>query len=750
MNPLQLVLLALPIFAAACIASLSLHRRPRASSLATGILCAVASAIAFSGAVWELIEGRVYEVSALLLPASFPRTVLHLDQLSAVFIAVISAVAFYTSLFSVGYAREYFDKPLRLSLMGVCYSSFVASMIMVALAGDAILFIVFWEVMSVTSFFLVMMDYERSEVRRAAMLYLIYATVSAVFVFAGFGIGYACTKSFVFSDWRTASLPPSMAALMFALFFVGFSAKAGLVPLHSWLPQAHPAAPSHVSALLSGVMVKVAVYGLVRMLLYVLAPHLSIAWGSVIMGFAALTTFYGIAYALIQRDLKRLLAYSTIENVGIIYLGLGLAVSAYAAHTYPLYIAALTASLFHVANHAVSKSLLFLCSGAVLQSTGTRDLLEMGGLLKRLRLTAVAFLLGSLGIAAMPFFNCFASEWILYNSLLLSMGSPSLGIVTRVLSAASFLTLATAGVLATYCFSKAFGLAFLTEPRSPEAERAKPEPLSIRMSYAVPMISVVAIGLAPALVAQPIASIVARIPGPPLAAPMLGLRVALWSSPSMYIPAVLACFASVAGFIAWSSSIARTTTLRTTTPFVSGADFEKSFVPTPSLYVGNGEELMRGLYGVRRAYERDYAVRLWTTRRIVIERLPVDPWIRVLRRIGLSDEDIKRIVHTHDDFLQALVTVGGRALVFALSRHVERSCEAIYEGFRSIAVAFLRVGRSIASMDKGIYLGFRGIASAFSALSRAVRRIQCGNLYAYLAYVYVVLILALIYFALTR
>jgi len=753
LNPLSLIEWSLLGYVIAAILSITTFSRPRAWNYSVHTVCAVSSGIALGSSIWALVTGRSFEAAMPLLSIPLPKSVLYLDTLSAFIIMVVSLVSLYTSIFAVGYVDHYYGKRGRLAAMGLNYSLFLASMILVALAGDAVLFIIAWEIMSITSFFLVLTEHERPDVRRAAFVYMVYASISVVFIAIAFGIGYYYTHTFVFIDWSKMRIPAVAASAMFVLFFIGFSSKAGIVPLHSWLPQAHPAAPSHVSALLSGVMVKLAMYGLIRTSLYALAPWVGGWWAAVVLAFGALSAFYGIAYATIQRDVKKLLAYSTIENIGIISLGIGAALAGASAHIPLLTVLGLAAALFHILNHALSKSQLFLCSGALLHQLHTRNLEEMGGLVNRLRATAIAFLVAALGISGMPFFNCFASEWLTYNSLLQTIFPTAVNDAARFLAMIGFITLAAAGALAVYCFTKAFGAAFLGAPRSREAEEARPEPRSMKASYVLPTILIAGIGLFPALVACPLATSLAHSMGmalSPLATPGLGMLVVLWRRPSLYIPIVVAAFTAAIGFIAWARSLARTVVARRTIPFISGVEYDQSLAPSSTLYAGDALDTMASFYGVRKVYRHEYAVRFWTSRRAVVERWPIEFGVRVLRALGMSDDEIRRLTETADDFLQIVIHVAGKRAIERAAHAVSKVDQKIYGAFYAIARAVTAAARAVDRMDRGIYGGMRGIARGFAAWARGVRKIQIGSIYVYLVYIYIALILILIYYVVVR
>jgi formate hydrogenlyase subunit 3/multisubunit Na+/H+ antiporter MnhD subunit len=406
-------------------------------------------------------------VATLRLPLGLPWIGAHfrLDALSAFFLAVVNLGGAAASLYAIGYgAHEH--SPLRVMPF---YPAFLAGMSLVTLADDAFSFLVSWEFMSLTSWALVMAHHRERDNIRAGYIYLIMASVGTAALILTFGLLAGPDGGYSFAAIRAAHPSAGIAATILILALIGAGSKAGLVPLHVWLPLAHPAAPSHVSALMSGVMTKVAVYGFVRIVFDLVGPP-AWWWSIVVLILAGITTVMGVLYALMQHDLKRLLAYHTVENIGIIFIGLGLAL-AFRAHGMALAAAlALTAGLLHVFNHSVFKSLLFFGAGSVLTATGERDMEHLGGLIHRMPQTAFVFLVGCAAISALPPLNGFVSEWLTFQAILLSPQLPSWGLKFVVPAVGALLALSAA--LAAACFVKAFGVTFLGRPRTKVAERA--------------------------------------------------------------------------------------------------------------------------------------------------------------------------------------------------------------------------------------------------------------------------------------
>ena len=404
----------------------------------------------------------------LVLPLGLPwiGARFRVDALSALFLAIVGFGAAAASLYGFGYGRHE-ETPHRVLPF---FPAFLAGMALVILADDAFTFLLSWEFMSLTSWALVMAHHRDPENARAGFVYLVMASFGTLALLLGFGVLAGTGGAYAFDAIRAATRPASLSALALVLVLVGAGSKAGLVPLHVWLPLAHPAAPSHVSALMSGVMTKVAVYAFIRIVFDLLGPP-DWWWGEVVLAVGGLTAVLGVLSALMQTDLKRILAYSTIENIGFVFVGLGLALAFRANGMDAAAALALTAALFHGINHALFKSLLFFGAGAVLTATGARDLERLGGLIHRMPVTALAMLVGCAAISALPPFNGFVSEWLTLQAILLSPDLPQWGLKLMVPAVGSLLALAAA--LAAACFVRVFGIAFLGRPRSTAAEQAR-------------------------------------------------------------------------------------------------------------------------------------------------------------------------------------------------------------------------------------------------------------------------------------
>jgi len=429
-----------------------------------------ACALVCSGLAWVALLTLLAPVSpidVIRIPVGLPlgRTLLGFDPLSAAFAVIVNAASAIVSGYAIGYgvhARE----PLRVVPF---YPAFIGGMNLVLLAQDAFSFLIGWEFMSLASWALVISEDGSPDNRRAALVYLIMATGGAFTLLLAFGLLAGAEGHYAFEELRRTT-QSGVGPIVLILALVGAGSKAGLVPLHAWLPLAHPAAPSHVSALMSGVMTKVAVYGFVR-LVFDLAGPPSWWWSVPVLIVAGITALLGVLYALMEHDLKRLLAYHTVENIGIIFIGLGLALAFEANGLGAAAALAFAAAIFHVFNHSLFKSLLFLGSGAVHNATGERDMEHLGGLIHRMPVTAVAFLAGCIAISALPPFNGFVSEWLTFQAILLSPELPQWG--PKLLVPAVGATLACSAALAAACFVKAFGMTFLGRPRSTAAIAAQ-------------------------------------------------------------------------------------------------------------------------------------------------------------------------------------------------------------------------------------------------------------------------------------
>ena len=487
------------------VAAVAIGRSPAATSVVYGF-CVAASLVTCAVGAAHLLGGSAPVSRTLPLGVPWLGAHFRVDTLSAYFLAVVGLGSFAASLFALGYGQHE-EAPQRVLPF---YPAFLAAMTLVVIADDAFTFLASWEFMSLSSWALVMAHHRNPDNVRAGYVYLVMAGFGTLALLLAFGLMAGPNGGYAFMDIRNGHPSAGLAALVLILALAGAGSKAGLVPLHVWLPLAHPAAPSHVSALMSGVMTKVAVYGFVRIIFDLIGPPVW-WWSMLVLALGGATAVMGVLYALMQHDLKRLLAYHTVENIGIIFIGLGLAL-AFKAHGMALAAAlAMTAALLHVLNHSLFKSLLFFGAGAVLTATGERDMEHLGGLIRGMPQTAFAFLVGCAAISALPPLNGFVSEWLTFQAILLSPQLPSWGL--RLLVPAVGALLALSAALAAACFVKAFGVTFLGRPRRPAAERAQEtDRLSLAAMFLLAALCLI-VGVVPGLFIDALAPVTQALAG---------------------------------------------------------------------------------------------------------------------------------------------------------------------------------------------------------------------------------------------
>jgi hydrogenase-4 component B len=417
-----------------------------------------------------------------------------LDPLSAFFLLCIFLVSGLAALYGSSYLRSYLGKR-RLAPALVFFNLLVATMAMLVLARDGVLFLIAWEMMSIASFFLVTYEGERDEVRRAGMTYLMASHLGTVFLFILFGLLFRETGSFDFDAFALMGASNSdLINACFLLALVGFGTKAGFWPFHIWLPDAHPAAPSHVSALMSGVMIKMGIYGLLRIIGFLGSPPPW--WGVTVLVIGAVSGVAGVLHALAQHDLKRLLAYCSVENIGVVALGIGIGLLGQSHGEPTLAFLGYAGALLHVLNHGLFKGILFQAAGSVLHATGTRNIESLGGLSRQMPVTSLMFLIGSVAISGLPPLNGFVSEWLIYvGAFRASSALPTVWAVTAISVVPA---LALIGGLAAACFVKAFGIAFLGEARTEASLQAHESDVLIWLPMALGAVFCLAIGFWPA------------------------------------------------------------------------------------------------------------------------------------------------------------------------------------------------------------------------------------------------------------
>jgi len=484
---MSLLLIGLAIVILGGGAALAANRRADAASLIGAGGALIGCGVAFAGALRALLAGGA---ESLRLPWAVPLGGFHLqlDALSALFLLPVLGLSGVAAVYGAEYLRG--SLPLRSQgFSWFCYNLLIASMALVIVAADGVLFLVAWEVMALSSFFLVAFEHDRREVRDAAWTYLIASHLGTAFIVAFFLILGTRAGSFDFD--RIGGVSGARAGLLFLFAVIGFGTKAGFMPLHVWLPEAHPAAPSHVSAVMSGVMIKTGIYGILRAVTLLGAP--AEWWGWLLVGIGLTSGVLGVLFALAQHDIKRLLAYHSVENIGIIALGMGIGLIGVSAEMPALAVIGFAGALLHVVNHAVFKGLLFLGAGAVQHATGTREIDHLGGLLKRMPWTGAAFLVGAAAISGLPPLNGFVSEFLIYLGAF--HGGAALNGANAVASIFAILALALIGGLALACFAKAFGIIFLGEPRSEHALHAHEAGPAMRLPMLLLAAACLAIGL---------------------------------------------------------------------------------------------------------------------------------------------------------------------------------------------------------------------------------------------------------------
>jgi hydrogenase-4 component B len=472
MSVLALLAAAMALYCCGAVGSLLLRRWERAASFVAGVSAALAGGLGVVAALLVLLEGSGPSFTAPG-PFAFASFAIRVDPLAALLVLIISLVTVAATIFSMSYLRDYAGRGV--GVMGFFLNLFIAAMIMVAIADNGFYFLLFWELMTLTSYFLVIFNQDREAVD-AGFLYFFVTQSFSMLLMVAFLLLFMRSGSLDFEAFRIDKLPPWLASIVFLLTFFGFGAKAGMVPLHIWLPRAHPAAPSHASALMSGVMVKLGIYGIIRVAVDFLGAGVA-WWGWIVFGFGAMSAVLGVLYALAEHDIKRLLAYHTVENIGIILMGTGVGMVGLATGRPVLASIGLLAAFYHTLNHAVFKGLLFLGAGALTYATQTRNMALMGGLARRMWWTASFFLVGALSIAAIPPLNGFVSEWLTYQALFAAGVGPDFA--SRLFGPLAAVMLALTGALAVMCFVKAWGLMFGGAARSQPAAEAREVPVTM-------------------------------------------------------------------------------------------------------------------------------------------------------------------------------------------------------------------------------------------------------------------------------
>ncbi len=614
-DPLLTTIAALlALSAAAAFASRS-RANPRELSL---VLAAFACVGIFALGASVLVSGTpvVARVGEVL---GFALLDVRYDSLAGLFLVILGAVGAATSVFGIGYGAHGATGTDRTA---AAYPVFLASLVLVFGADDAFAFLFAWEIMALSSALLIVGSRPTPDVARAGYLYLALTHLATAALIVAFAILTSAAGSTGFHSFgpAAASLPPLTRDVIFVLLLLGFGTKAGAIPLHVWLPRAHPVAPSHVSALMSGVMIKAGIYGIVRFGLQILGPGPE-WWGLLVLGIGVASAVLGVLYALMEHDLKRLLAFHSIENIGIILIGVGVAILAAGDGVTALAGIALTAALFHTLNHALFKSVLFLAAGSIQSAAGSRDLNVLGGLARTMPVTALAFGIGAAAISGLPPLNGFASEWLTFQGLIGAGGAGALSLVAR-----SAVLLAVAGLgltaaLAVACFVKATGMSFLALPRSAGAAGARETGRTMGAAMVSLAIACIAVGIAAGPVSAAIGGVAIGLVGQGSAGvPALGLgALPVVGLDAVYAAAPLALLLSGVASVTWLVGMRRRTARRTAT-WTCGNVPEAAFEYTATSY----SKLIRLYFGPV----------LRPAREVSVELHPGTPFPRTVRYRG--------------------------------------------------------------------------------------------------------------------
>lgn len=503
MNAIQFLVLALTLYLAGAILSLLVcGGTSRGVAAFFGLLGSASGVIAVA---LTMFDNAVPSLTLFTLPP-FGEFAIQMDLLSTLLVGIIALIGIATSLYS------FTDAPANVSV-SFFTNLFMAGMVLVVTVTNAFFFLVFWEVMTLASYFLVVWEFDKPESARTGYIYFLVAHAGAVLIMVAFFLFFGLTGTFDFAGIRSATLSPVVKDIIFVLAFLGFGAKAGMVPLHFWTPDTYAAAPSHISALMSSVMKKTAIYGILRFCVDLLGGSVA-WWGFVVLSFGVLSAVFGSFYALAEKDIKRLLALSSVENVGIILMGVGTGMIGLSLQQPLLALLGFLAALYHMLNHAFFKGLLFLGAGSVITQTGTRNLNQMGGLSRRMPWTALTFLIGALAVTAIPPLNGFVSEWFTYQALLNASGTSLFAL--RVFAPLFAILLALAGAFAVMVYVKAYGGAFAGPVRSENARFAEEKSIPALIALVYLALGVLMLGIGAPWIAPRIASVAADFTNQPL------------------------------------------------------------------------------------------------------------------------------------------------------------------------------------------------------------------------------------------
>ncbi|MGM9539158.1 proton-conducting transporter transmembrane domain-containing protein [Anaerovibrio sp.] len=508
-----------------------------------GMLCAIAASAmtAFSGIRYLLMPNN-----ALLIDAKWGSYSLIADGWSSVFLVITGVAGFFISIYALDYARGYLGNRIR-ALTGM-WNLFLFSIVAVLISGDAFTFIVSWEIMALVSFLLVNHEAGKKETVSAAYQYMVMTHLGTAAILVAFYLLGSHSASFAFADMMHNQLDGVMRHIAFLCAFAGFALKSGLMPLHIWLPNAHPAAPSHVSALMSGVMLKVALYGFGRFAFQFIG--MEVFWyGLLVTVIGLISAFLGVLYATMEVDMKRILAYSSVENMGIIFAVFGCGMILMSMNLFPLAVVAFTAAMVHAFSHSLMKGLMFMSAGAVMHATGSKNIEKMGGLIKKMPYTAFFTLIGAMALSSLPFTSGLIGEWLVLQSFITlaqQAGSPEL----RLLVVFAFIMLGLTGATALGCFVRLYGTAFLGCPRSQIVDKAHEQPFFMLAGMGIAAALVVIVGVLP----DPVVNIMQGIVAGPMTPPMGNPLGIIWGGSgryAIYSPAIiLAVTVLVSAFVA--------------------------------------------------------------------------------------------------------------------------------------------------------------------------------------------------------
>ena len=519
-----LIIVMLALYELGAVLALLLHSRPKLANIIPNFLTLCAALSGFGASITFFWSGEA-RISLGNFVTSVPLISfeISIDRLSALFIMVLSVLTLGVAVYSIGYLSHYYHRH-DVGVFNFLMNSFILAMIGVLVAGNMIAFLMSWELMSVISYFLVIFEAEVEGTQKAGTIYLIMTHLTSAFLLIAAGLIYQSSGSFMI-DASLSGAPAWIKNVLFGCFLIAFGAKAGMIPLHIWLPYAHPAAPGNVSALMSGMMIKIAIYGLLRFVFGMLGAEFQ-WWGTFLLVIGIVTTVLGVAYSFVEQNVKRLLAYCSIENIGIILIGVAVSILAYSSGQTAISSLALIAALYHLCNHTIVKGALFLGAGAIQYSTHTKDMESLGGLLKKMPYTGLFMLTGSLAISAIPPFNGFISEWLTYQSIFVNIGTAAIGV--KVLLILTVAVLALAGALAAASFTKFFGISFLGLPRTEKAAQAQEVPKTMRLGMGLLAALSLFLGILPSGMIRLLDRVVIGITGETVADTLTGNRFLIY------------------------------------------------------------------------------------------------------------------------------------------------------------------------------------------------------------------------------